>query len=340
MGFVGLVQFSLQCFDVLAWLLLSLVYPICCSIRAIEANSVSDFRKLNTYWVVFSLILLFEHAFMKLLKWLPLWPYFRLIIVFWLVIPHFGGAFNVYKHLICPCLSTHLQIVVNWFNKRKKSSFNSDNVFTEVERYAQEKGPEALEKVVASKSERTKSNPDEKEFKAVSSLESKEVSQAEPNLTGTENSRFPSTDIKEKAIGIASEIEVLNIPPLEKVQEWTSAVSQVTTQSDTSFNSYPDGKVHDAVYEKPKIENKAEAKLSQMETGTFATRETRYEKEQSKVRFVLKKKFIWRLKTQSFRRKTVNYLHSSMHGLSPMGKRHGSMDQQGKPSMHGLSPQP
>ncbi|XP_016650778.1 PREDICTED: receptor expression-enhancing protein 2-like [Prunus mume] len=331
MDFVGLVQFSLQCFDVLAWPLLSLVYPICYSIRAIEANSVSDFQKLNTYWVVFSLILLFEHAFMKLLKWLPLWPYFRLIIVFWLVIPHFGGAFYVYKHL---------QIVVNWFNKRKKSSFNSDNVYTEVERYAQEKGPVALEKVVASKSERTKSNPDAKEFKAVSSLENKEVSQAEPNLTGTENSRFPSTDIKEEAIGIASEIEVLNIPPLEKVQEWTSAVSQVTTQSDTSFNSYPDGKVHDAVYEKPKIQNKAEAKLSQMETGTFATRETRYEKEQSKVRFVMKKKFIWRLKTQIFRRKTINYLHSTMHGLSPMGKSPGSMDQQGKPSMHGLSPQP
>ncbi|ONH90755.1 hypothetical protein PRUPE_8G072900 [Prunus persica] len=274
MGFVGLVQFSLQCFDVLAWPLLSLVYPLCCSIRAIEANSVSDSQKLNTYWVVFSLILLFEHAFMKLLKWLPLWPYFRLIIVFWLVIPHFGGAFYVYKHLICPCLSTDLKIVVNWFNKQKKSSFNSDNVFTEVERYAQEKGPEALEKVAASKSERTKSNPDAKEFKAVSSLENREVSQAEPNLTGTENSRFPSTDIKEKAIGIASEGGILNIPPSEKVQEWTSAVSQVTTQSDTTFNSYPDGKIHEAVYEKLKIENKAEAKLTQMKNGTFATMET------------------------------------------------------------------
>ncbi|PQQ12523.1 uncharacterized protein Pyn_17422 [Prunus yedoensis var. nudiflora] len=265
MGFVGLVQFSLQCFDVLAWPLLSLVYPLCCSIRAIEANSVSDSQKLNTYWVVFSLILLFEHAFMKLLKWLPLWPYFKLIIVFWLVIPHFGGAFYVYKHLICPCLSTDLQIVVNWFNKQKISSFNRDNVFTEVERCAHEKGPEALEKVVASKSERTKSNPDAEEFKAVSSLENKEVSQAEPNLTGTENSRFPSMDIKEKAIGIASERGILNIPPSEKVQEWTSAVSQVTIQSDTTFNSYPDGKIHEAVYEKPKIENKAEPKLTQME---------------------------------------------------------------------------
>ncbi|BFG41291.1 hypothetical protein CerSpe_275650 [Prunus speciosa] len=274
MGFVGLVQFSLQCFDVLAWPLLSLVYPLCCSIRAIEANSVSDSQKLNTYWVVFSLILLFEHAFMKLLKWLPLWPYFRLIIVFWLVIPHFGGAFYVYKHLICPCLSMDLQIVVNWFNKRKKSSFDRDNVFTEVERCAQEKGPEALEEVVASKSERTKSNPDAKEFKAVSSLENKEVSQAEPNLTGTENSRFPSMDIKEKAIGIASERGILNIPPSEKVQEWTSAVSQVTIQSDTTFNSYSDGKIHEAVYEKLKIENKAEAKLTQMENSTFATMET------------------------------------------------------------------
>ncbi|BFG41289.1 hypothetical protein CerSpe_275630 [Prunus speciosa] len=274
MGFVGLVQFSLQCFDVLAWPLLSLVYPLCCSIRAIEANSVSDSQKLNTYWVVFSLILLFEHAFMKLLKWLPLWPYFKLIIVFWLVIPHFGGAFYVYKHFICPCLSMDLQIVVNWFNKRKKSSFNRDNVFTEVERCAHEKGPEALEKVVASKYERTKSNPDAKEFKAVSSLENKEVSQAEPNLTGTENSRFPSMDIKEKAIGIASERRILNIPPSEKVQEWTSAVSLVTTQSDTTFSSYPDDKIHEAVYEKLKIENKAEAKLTQMENGTFATMET------------------------------------------------------------------
>ncbi|CAB4320269.1 unnamed protein product [Prunus armeniaca] len=254
-----------QAQDGLCGPLLSLVYPLCCSIRAIESNSVSDSQKLNTYWVVFSLILLFEHALMKLLKWLPLWPYFRLIIVFWLVIPHFGGAFYVYKHLICPCLSTDLQIVVNWFNKRKKSSFNSDNVFTEVERYAQEKGPEALENVVASKSERTKSNPNAKEFKAVSSLENKEVSQAEPNLTGTENSRFPSMDIKEKAVAIASERGILNIPPSEKVQEWTSAVSQVTTRSDTSFNSYPDGKIHEAVYEKLKIENKAEAKLTQME---------------------------------------------------------------------------
>ncbi|BBH09239.1 HVA22 homologue A [Prunus dulcis] len=246
---------------------------------------------------------------------LPLWPYIRLMIVFCMVIPHFDGAFYVYKHLICPCLSMDLQIVINWFNKRKKSSFNRDNFLAEVERYVKENGTEALEKIVASKSERTKSNPDDKELKAVSSLENKEsksrkpnvaqkdikalqtgaelfiglrwpgsphhllnslnVSQAVSNLTGTENSRFPSMDIEEKAIGVASERGVLNTPPSKNVEEWTSAFSQVTTQSDTTFNSHPDGKIHKAVYEKLKIENQAEAKLTQTENGTFAVMETK-----------------------------------------------------------------
>ncbi|KAH0978297.1 hypothetical protein GBA52_028016 [Prunus armeniaca] len=174
MGFVGLVEFSLQCLDVLAWPLLALLYPLCCSIRAIEANSISDSQRLNAYWVVFSLILLFEHAFMKFLEWLPLWPHIRLMIVFWLLIPQYGGAFYVYNHLIRPCLSMDLQIVINWFNKPKKSSFDRDNFLAEVERYVKENGPEALENIVASTSEKTKSSPDAKEFKAVS-LENKEV---------------------------------------------------------------------------------------------------------------------------------------------------------------------
>ncbi|CAL2280677.1 unnamed protein product [Prunus armeniaca] len=173
MGFVGLVEFSLQCLDVLAWPLLALLYPLCCSIRAIEANSISDSQRLNAYWVVFSLLLLFEHAFMKFLEWLPLWPHIRLMIVFWLLIPQYGGAFYVYNHLIRPCLSMDLQIVINCFNKPKKSSFDRDNFLAEVERYVKENGPEALENIVASTSEKTKSSPDAKEFKAVS-LENKE----------------------------------------------------------------------------------------------------------------------------------------------------------------------
>ncbi|GKU85883.1 hypothetical protein SLEP1_g489 [Rubroshorea leprosula] len=56
-------------FDALAWPIFALGYPLVASIRAIETNSDSDCRKLVTYWVLFSLISLFEHAFMGLLKW-------------------------------------------------------------------------------------------------------------------------------------------------------------------------------------------------------------------------------------------------------------------------------
>ena len=82
---------------------------------------------------------------------LVLWPYMRLMIVCWLVIPYFDGAFYIYKHLIRPCLSVDPQIVINWISKWKESSYVKDNLLTEMERYVKENGPEALEKILASK---------------------------------------------------------------------------------------------------------------------------------------------------------------------------------------------
>ncbi|KAL5563817.1 hypothetical protein UlMin_033564, partial [Ulmus minor] len=95
----------------------------------------------------------------------PFWPYIRLMIVCWLVIPDFSGASDVYKHLICSGLSLYPQIVINWFNKRSESSFKRQKFVAEVERFVKENGAEALEKLIASKVE---------EIKAVSCIE-KEV---------------------------------------------------------------------------------------------------------------------------------------------------------------------
>ncbi|KAM5548439.1 hypothetical protein ABKV19_000049 [Rosa sericea] len=175
MGLLGLVGFALH---VLAWPLFALVYPLYSSIRAIETNSITDTHKINTYWVVFSLILLFEHAFMKLLEWFLLWPYIRVLIVFFLAMPHFDGALYVYKHLICPCLSMDPQIVINLFNKRKES-LARDNFLSEVERYVKENGPEGLEKFIACKSTRTNLNV--KEFNAVSSMDNEASKSIKPN---------------------------------------------------------------------------------------------------------------------------------------------------------------
>ncbi|XP_040363763.1 uncharacterized protein LOC112169873 isoform X11 [Rosa chinensis] len=282
MGLLGLVGFALQCFDVVAWPLFALVYPLYSSIRAIETNSITDTHKINTYWVVFSLILLFEHAFMKLLEWFLLWPYIRLLIVFFLVMPHFDGALYVYKHLICPCLSMDPQIVINLFNKRKES-FVRDNFLSEVERYVKENGPEGLERFIACKSTRT--NLDVKEFNAVSSMDTEasksikpnggqndikavqvmakkkrttasQVSQAKPNLTVNED-KFSSTKMNEKAIEGAADGEILKTPPPKKFQkEWT------TTQTDATLSSPLGDNKDKATYEALKIKNEADPKLT------------------------------------------------------------------------------
>ncbi|KAM5548425.1 hypothetical protein ABKV19_000045 [Rosa sericea] len=295
MVLLGLVGFALQCFDVLAWPFFALVYPLYSSIRAIETNSITDTHKINTYWVVFSLILLFEHAFMKLLEWFLLWPYIRLLIVFFLVMPHFDGALYVYKHLICPCLSMDPQIVINLFNKRKES-FVRDNFLSEVERYVKENGPEGLERFIACKSTRT--NLDVKEFNAVSSMDTEasksikpnggqndikalqvmakkkettasQVSQAEPNLTVNED-KFSSTKMNEKAIEGAADREILKTPAPKKVQkEWTT-VSPLQTQTDATLSSPLGDNKDKATYEALKIKNEAEPKLTWPEKRAVA----------------------------------------------------------------------
>ncbi|KAL5562714.1 hypothetical protein UlMin_032461 [Ulmus minor] len=226
MGVLGCLQFAVKFFlDFLAWPLLALGYPLCASIKAIETNSVSDTQKLNTYWVVFSLILLFEHASAKLLQWFSFWPYIRLMIVCLLVIPYFDGASYVYKHLFCYCLSLDSQIVINWFNKWMESLFKREKLPAEVASFVKENGTEALEKLITSKSNGT-SNFEAEEIKAVSSIEFKlvnKVNQVEPNLVWTENQIVATGESKKTVPEIAAgRQELLQTSASKPVQkEWT-----------------------------------------------------------------------------------------------------------------------
>ncbi|KAL6211442.1 hypothetical protein ACLB2K_016668 [Fragaria x ananassa] len=220
MGLLGLLGFALQCFDILAPLF-ALLYPLYSSIRAIETNSISDTHKLNTYWVVFSLILLFEHAFMKLLECFSLWPYMRLLIVFYLVIPHFDGALYVYKHLICPCLSMDPQIIFSLF-KMRKESWVRENFLSEVERYVKENGYEGLENFISSKSISIKPNGGQNGM---------QVSEAEPILTVNKD-KSSAMQMKEKTIEVAADKRILETPPSKKAQKELTAVSVLATQTD------------------------------------------------------------------------------------------------------------
>ncbi|XP_015892232.2 uncharacterized protein LOC107426542 isoform X2 [Ziziphus jujuba] len=222
MGFVGLVQFAVKYFvNALAWPLFALGYPLCASIRAIENNSVSDTQKLNTYWVVFSLILLLEHV-LNLLEWLLLWPYIRLMIVCWLVTPYFDGAFYVYENLIRPCLSMDLQNVINWFNKRMESLYAKDNFLTELEKFIKENEPEALEKIIAGKD-----------------------GGVQPNVTRVEYRNFAGPEIKKPVPEAATtQREFPETPSSSKGQKWTCEICNITMQDVTTFNIHLQGQEH------------------------------------------------------------------------------------------------
>ncbi|KAL5563814.1 hypothetical protein UlMin_033561 [Ulmus minor] len=240
MGVSGLLLFAMKVFlHLLAWPLLALGYPICASIKAIEANSVSDTQKMNSYWVVFSLILLFEHAFVTLLQWFPFWPYIRLMIVCWLVIPDFDGASYVYKHLICSGLSFDPQIVINWFNKRSESSFDRKKLVSEMERFVKEDGAEALEKLLAELSLTRFLNIDE--IKAVD-----KVNQEEPNLVPIENQIVATEKTTETVAEIAAGRDV--VPQISASQPgqigWTCNICNVIAPNEKDFNSHLQGRKH------------------------------------------------------------------------------------------------
>ncbi|GMN58337.1 hypothetical protein TIFTF001_027434 [Ficus carica] len=180
MGFLGLLQFFVKYFvDVIAWPLLALAYPLLASVRAIESNSFADTQKLNTYWVVFSSILLLEHI-LSLFHWFPFWRYLRLIIVGLLVIPYFKGAFYVYKQVTSSLLSINAQIIINWFTKPKEASAETEKILAKVEKYVRENGAEALEKIIADGSGNA-NNPDVREIKAVPSIDNEVVNQVTSN---------------------------------------------------------------------------------------------------------------------------------------------------------------
>ncbi|KAK6128220.1 hypothetical protein DH2020_038024 [Rehmannia glutinosa] len=119
------------------------------SIRAIETKSHVDDQQWLTYWVLYSMITLFELTFAKIIEWLPFWSYAKLIFTCWLVIPYFSGAAYVYEHVVRPYLVTRQKTVNIWYVPNKKDAFSKlDDIITAAEKYIQENGPEAFEKII------------------------------------------------------------------------------------------------------------------------------------------------------------------------------------------------
>ncbi|CAN6484630.1 unnamed protein product [Victoria cruziana] len=150
MGGGALLKVVAQHFDVLALPVVSLLYPLYASVKAIETESRQDDRQWLTYWVLYSMITLCEMTFSKIIEWIPFWSYAKLIATCWLVLPYFNGAAYVYEHFIRPCFVNPHPINI-WIFPGKKSILNKlpDDCSSAVERYIADNGQEAFERLMA-----------------------------------------------------------------------------------------------------------------------------------------------------------------------------------------------
>ncbi|KAM7482354.1 hypothetical protein LguiB_006937 [Lonicera macranthoides] len=205
MGIVGFLQFALKCVDLFAWPIFALAYPLFASIRAIETNLNHHMRKLVTYWILFSMISLFEHTFDKFIEWFPLWTYIKIVAICWLVLPRFDHSYIAYKSLLLFRSYLNLQ-VINWSNKQDNEPFlkTQETFLSVAEKFIKENGSEALEELIANKSKVAIPNLGAKEKMAVTVAEKKEMA---TTIVGTktdvEQITAPAnTEKKEKATKI------------------------------------------------------------------------------------------------------------------------------------------
>ncbi|OVA13341.1 TB2/DP1/HVA22-related protein [Macleaya cordata] len=150
MGSGSFLKVLLKNFDVLAGPVVTLAYPLYASIRAIETKSRLDDQQWLTYWVLYSMITLFELTFAKLIECLPFWSYAKLFATCWLVLPYFSGAAYVYEHFVRPMFVNPRTVNIWYVPQGKKDVFSKpDDILSAAERYIEENGTQAFEKLIS-----------------------------------------------------------------------------------------------------------------------------------------------------------------------------------------------
>ncbi|CAN0903552.1 HVA22-like protein a [Linum grandiflorum] len=148
-GTGSFLKLVLKNFDVLAGHVVSLVYPMYASVRAIETKSQTDDRQWLTYWVLYSMIRLAELTFASVIEWIPIWSYAKLLFTCWLVLPYFNGAVYVYEHFLRPLFVNPQQTINIWYVPKRKDAFTGkDDVLTAAEKYIEEHGTQAFETMI------------------------------------------------------------------------------------------------------------------------------------------------------------------------------------------------
>ncbi|KAK7368860.1 hypothetical protein VNO80_10892 [Phaseolus coccineus] len=283
MSSLWFLKLILKCLDHCAWPLLALGYPLCASVQAIETDSYKETKDLISYWILLSLLYLFEYAFFRLLQWFQFWPYTKLMIILWLILPDFERASYAYNNIIRKCISSNPQAAIRGLNNWRKFFVKKDNFLLHAERYVEENGAEALMKLIASKvniyianttckpvaeatnasrvtdyEEMQKTNEknlqtERKATKDLEVIEKKEISRGNqdipvvPKLVQSQNASPTLLETK----GVMMKDKADGEPPQifihkEVQKEWTCALCQVTTTSEKTLNEHLKGSKHRA----------------------------------------------------------------------------------------------
>ena len=80
---------------------------------------------------------------------IPIWPYAKLILTSWLVIPYFSGAAYVYEHYVRPFFVNPQNVNIWYVPSKKDSSGKPEDVLTAAEKYIEEHGTEAFENLLS-----------------------------------------------------------------------------------------------------------------------------------------------------------------------------------------------
>ncbi|KAK6135652.1 hypothetical protein DH2020_030617 [Rehmannia glutinosa] len=215
------------------------------------------------------------------LAWIPLWSSIKLVAIFWLVIPRFHGACYAYQSLIRPFLVVNLQAIINRFYMSLEEQPHKKEMFLDVaNKYIQENGSEALEKLISSKTEQKEPDdsqrdtqviePDEKNAAATSKqLEEPDTAQkdnvmlaAPEKIAATEAKQVPhapsvtthaaakTKDITPPETSVDNNRSQPSTPPPKTIQqEWTCPLCQVTTTSEKTLNAHLQGSRHKSMCE-------------------------------------------------------------------------------------------
>lgn len=91
--------------------LVAVIYPAYQSFKAIDSKDRGDDVQWLMYWVVFSLVSLFETIGMWLLDMIPFYFFIKVCFFVWLYHPKFLGAELVYIGLVRPHLMPYLKSI-------------------------------------------------------------------------------------------------------------------------------------------------------------------------------------------------------------------------------------